>query len=154
MALFRPNNPFRNAVSPRGMIEDFMEVFRQAGDNRWRIAIAAALCTIGLFSLMWKEEVRGKPRPPVVTYITVFDPNRTEAEIVASNIENQRRKERLAAEQARREEDVRNIYKAIGRASGMDVDKIERDARAEQAAEAAREKANFTPRSAKDTPNP
>ena len=38
------------------------------------LAIAAALCTIGLFSLMWKEEVRGKPKPPVVTFITVFDP--------------------------------------------------------------------------------
>ena len=154
MALFRPSNPFRNAVSPRGMVEDFMEVFRQAGDNRWRIGIAAALCTIGLFSLMWKEEVRGKPRPPVVTYITVFDPNRTEAQIVASNIENQHRKERLAAEQAKREEDVRNIYKAIGRASGMDVDKIERQAKAEQAAETAREKANVTPQSVQGTAKP
>jgi uncharacterized protein (UPF0335 family) len=118
------------------------------------MGIAAALCTIGLFSLMWKEEVRGKPKPPVVTYITVFDPNRTEAQIVASNIANQRRKERLAAEQAKREEDVRDIYKAIGRASGMDVDKIERQAKADQAAEAAREKANFTPRTTPDAPKP
>jgi hypothetical protein len=154
MALFRRNNLFRNAVSPRGMIEDFMEVFRQAGDNRWRIAIAAACCTIGLFSLMWKEEVRGKPRPPVVTFITVWDPHRTEAEIIASNIANQRRKERLAAEQAKRDEDVRNIYKAIGRASGMDVDKIEREAKSEQAAEAAREKAQFAPHSAQDASKP
>jgi hypothetical protein len=136
------------------MVEDFMEVFRQAGDNRWRIAIAAALCTIGLFSLMWKEEVRGKPRPPVVTYITVWDPHRSQAQIVASNIANQHRKERLAAEQAKREEDVRNIYKAIGRASGMDVDKIERDAKAEQAVQAAREKAQFTPQSTPERARP
>jgi uncharacterized protein (UPF0335 family) len=154
MGLFRSSNPFRNAVSPRGMVEDFMEVFRQAGENRWRIGIASALCTIGLFSLMWKEEVRGKPKPPVVTFITVFDPNRTEAQIVASNIANQRHKERLEAEQAKREEDVRNIYKAIGRASGMDVDKIERQAKAEQAAEAEREKANFTPRTTPDVAKP
>jgi hypothetical protein len=144
MALIRPSTFFRHVSSPRGMVADFVEIFRQAGNNRWRIGVAAAACTIGLFSLMWKEEVRGLPKPPEVTYITVFDPNRTEAEIVASNLENQRRKERLAAEQAKREEDVRNIYKAIGRASGMDVDKIEREAKAEQAAEAAREKRMFT----------
>ncbi len=141
MGLFRSANPFRHAVSPRGMLEDFIEVVRQAGDNKWRIGIAAAACTIGVFSLMWKEEVRGNPRPPEVTYITVWDPHRTQAQIIASNIENQRRKERLAAEQAKRDEDVRQMYKAIGRASGMDVDKIERDAKAEQAREAAREKA-------------
>jgi uncharacterized protein (UPF0335 family) len=123
------------------MVEDFAEVFRQAGSNRWRIAFVAAACTIGLFSLMWQEEVRGKPKPPEVTFITVFDPTRTEAQIVASNIENQRRKERLEAEEAKRNEDVRNIYKALGRASGMDVDAIERKAKADQAAEAAREKA-------------
>ena len=148
MALFRRSSMFRNAVSPRGMVEDFAEVFRQAGANRWRIGVAAAACTIGLFSLMWKEEVRGKPKPPEVTYITVFDPNRTMAQIVQSNVENQKRKDRLAAEQARREEEVRNIYKTLGRMSGMDVDKIEREAKAEQAAEAAREKAMFTPQGA------
>jgi hypothetical protein len=148
MALFRRSNLFRNAVGPRGMVEDFAEVFRQAGANRWRIGVAAAACTIGLFSLMWKEEVRGKPKPPEVTYITVFDPNRTMAQIVQSNVANQKRKDRLAAEQAKREEEVRNIYKTLGRMSGMDVDKIEREAKAEQAAEQAREKANFTPQSA------
>jgi hypothetical protein len=144
MALFRSLNPFRNAVGPRGMVADFVEVVRQAGDNRWRIAVVAAACTFALFSLMWKEEVRGKPRPPEITYITVFDPNRTMAQIVASNIANQRRKERLAAEQAKRDEEVRNIYKTLGRMSGMDVDRIEREAKAEQAAEAARQRALLT----------
>ena len=141
MALLRPSNLFRNAVSPRGMVEDFVEVFRQAGNNRWRIGFLALACTIAVFSVMAQEGGRGLPRPPEVTYITVWDPHRTEAEIVASNIANQRRKERLAAEQAKREEEVRNIYKTIGRASGMDVDAIEMKAKAEQAAEAAKEKA-------------
>jgi hypothetical protein len=141
MALIRPSSFFRNVSSPRGMVADFVEVVRQAGDNRWRIAVAAAACTVAVFSVMMHEGARGKPRPPEVTYITVFDPNRTEAEIIASNIANQRRKERLAAEQAKREEDVRQMYKALGRASGMDVDAIERKAKAEQAAEAAAQKA-------------
>ena len=43
-----------------------------------------------------------------------------------------------SAEQARREEEVRKIYKTIGRASGMDVDAIEKKAMAERAAEKAR----------------
>jgi hypothetical protein len=138
MALIRPSSFFRHVSTPRNVVEDFVEVVRQAGDNRWRIAIVAALCTLGIFSVMWQEEVRGLPKPPKVTYITVWDPHRTEAEIVASNIANQRRKERLAAEQAKREEEVRNIYKTIGRASGMDVEAIERKAAAERAAEAAK----------------
>lgn len=154
MALIRSRSFLRNISSPRGMVEDFVEVVRQAGDNRWRIGIAAAACTIAVFSVMWKEEVRGQPRPPKVTYITVFDPNRTLAEIEASNIANQRRKERLAAEQARREEDVRNIYKTLGRMSGMDVEAIERKARAEQAAEVAHEKAALPAAAPQGTPKP
>lgn len=147
MGLLRSRSFLSNVSSPRGMVEDFVEVYRQAGRNRWRIGVAAAICTIGLFSLMWKEEVRGKPRPPEVTYITVWDPHRTDAEIVASNIANQKRKDRIAAEQARRDEEVRGIYKTLGRMSGMDVDKIEREAKAEQAVEAAQKKALNAPQS-------
>lgn len=131
----------RNVSSPRGMAADFAEVYRQAGKNRWWIGLASAACTIGVFSVMMQEGGHGLPKPPEVTYITVWDPHRTEAEIIASNIANQRRKERLAAEQARREEEVKNIYRAVGRASGMDVEAIEKKAAAERAAEAAREKA-------------
>lgn len=123
------------------MAVDFMEVVRQAGDNRWRIGFAALACTIAVFSVMMQEGGRGQPRPPEVTYITVWDPHRTEAQIIASNIENQRRKERLAAEQARRDEETRKVYKALGRASGMDVDAIEAKAKAERAAEEALNKA-------------
>jgi uncharacterized protein (UPF0335 family) len=145
MALLRSHSFLRNVSSPRGMLADFREVYRQAGKNRWWIALASAACTIAVFSMMWQEGGRGAPRPPVVTYITVWDPHRTQAEIIASNVANQRRKERLAAEQAKREAEVRDIYKTIGRASGMDVDAIEKQAAADRAAEAAREKAMISP---------
>ena len=145
MALIRSRSFLRNVSSPRGMAADFMEVVRQAGDNKWRIGIAAAACTIAVFSVMWQEGGRGAPRPPEVTYITAWDPHRTEAEIIASNIANQRRKERLAAERAKRDEDVRQMYKALGRATGMDVDAIEKKAQAERAAEAAKAKALTPP---------
>lgn len=150
MALIRSRSFLRNVSSPRGMVEDFMEVVRQAGDNRWRIGVAAAICTVAVFSVMWHEGGRGKPKPPEITYITVWDPHRTEAEIIASNIANQKRKERLAAEQARREEDVKQMYMALGRATGMDVDAIDKKAKADKAAEAARDKAAAQPQG---TPN-
>lgn len=136
MALIRPTSFWRQ-VSPRGALADFITVFRQAGKNRWRIAVASAIMTTAIFSMMWQEGGRGLPKPPQVTYITVWDPNRTEAEIIASNIANQKRKERLAAEQAKRDEEVRQVYKSLGRATGMDVDAIEKKARADEAAKAA-----------------
>jgi hypothetical protein len=140
MALIRRSQYWRQ-VSPRGAIADFREVWRQAGKNRWRIAAVSAACTFAIFSVMWQEEVRGLPPAPKVTYITSWSEHRTDAEIIASNIANQKRKERLAAEQAARDEEVRKIYKTIGAASGMDVEKIEREAQAERAAQEAARKA-------------
>jgi hypothetical protein len=128
-------------VDPVGAIADFRTVFQQAGKNRWRIAALAAAATIGLFSLMFQEEHRILPRPPQITYITSWEAGRTDAEIAASNVANQRYQNQLRAEQAKREEEVREIYKKIGRMSGMDVDEIERKAEAERAAEKAAEAA-------------
>lgn len=140
MALIQPSS-FLRKVSPRGAIADFRTVYEQAGENRWRFALAAAAVTFSIFSVMWQEGGRGLPRPPVVTYITSWPADRTDAEIIASNIANQRRKERLAAEQAKREEDVRQMYKTLGRVSGMDVEAMEKKAMADRAAEARAAKA-------------
>jgi hypothetical protein len=134
MALIRPTSFWRQ-VHPRGAIADFVTVWRQAGNNRWRIAAVSALCTIGVFSVMWQEGEHGPPRAPKITYIRTWAPHRTDEEIIASNIANQKRKERLAAEQAASDERVREMYKTLGRMSGMDVDAIEKKAMAERAAE-------------------
>jgi len=129
-------------VSPTGAIADFVTVWRQAGRNRWRIAAVSAACTFAVFSVMWQEGGSGPHAPPEVTYITSWEAGRTDKEIIESNIANQKRKERLAAEQAERDEKVREMYKAVGRMSGMDVEEIEREAMAERAAEErAREEA-------------
>jgi hypothetical protein len=134
-------------VSPRGAVRDFIEVWRQAGRNRWRIAALSAATTIAIFSVIVQEEAIGPIPHPHIDYITVWDPHRTDAQIIASNVANQKRKERLATEQARRDEEVREIYKEVGRASGMDVDAIEKQARADHEAEvraaAAKRKAAY-----------
>ena len=132
-------------VDPVGAIADFRTVFQQAGRHRWRIAAVAAACTAGLFTLMVPEEQWVEPRPPEVTYITSWHADRSDAEIVATNIENSKRQAELRAQQAKREEEVREMYKTIGRASGMDVDAIERKAAAERAAEATRQPAAQSP---------
>jgi hypothetical protein len=146
MALFQRSGMWRD-VSPIGAIADFREVVRQAGPNRWRIAFLAALPPIGIFLVFSGEEMRGKQKPPEITYITSWRADRSMAEIVASNIANQKRKDALAAEQAKREEETRQVYKTIGRMSGMDVDAIEAKAKAERDAEAARQAAEVQARS-------
>jgi hypothetical protein len=134
MSLFKRSGYWQH-VNPTGAIADFITVFKQAGNNRWRIAALAAACTFAVFSLIWREEAKGPPRPPKITFITTFAPGRSDAEIAASNRESQKFQNYLDAEQTKRDEEVRHIYKTIGRVSGMDVDAIEAKARAEQAAE-------------------
>lgn len=134
MPLFKRSGYWQD-VSPRGAIADLVTVFRQAGDNRWRIAALAAACTFAIFSMIWHEGGKGPPRPPKITFIRTFAADRPDAQIAASNLANQHVQDALAAAQARRDEEVRHIYKTIGRASGMDVDAIDAKARAEDKAQ-------------------
>ncbi len=134
MALFKRSGYWQH-VSPTGAITDFITVFKQAGENRWRIAALAAACTFAIFWTMAQEGGKGPPRPPTITYITTFAPGRTDAEIAASNRDNQRFQDYLTAEQTKRNEAARHIYKTIGRVSGMDVDAMEKQAKADEAAE-------------------
>ena len=134
MSLFKRSGYWQH-VRPIGMIADFREVWKQAGGNRWRIAAMAAACTFGVFYVMANQGGRAPHPPPEVTYITSWRADRTDAEIRESNIRNQKIKELLAAEQAQRDEQVKEIYRTLGEMSGMDTQKIEAEAAAERAAE-------------------
>jgi inorganic pyrophosphatase len=81
--------------------------------------------------------VYGEPERPRITYITTLDAGRSDAEIAAENAANQQIKDLREAEEARIEARKRDMYKALGKAAGMDVEKIEAKAEAERAAEAA-----------------
>lgn len=123
-------------INPVGAVGDFITVFRQAGRNRWRISAVAAATTIAIFSIMAQESWRIPPPKPELTYVTSWRADRSEAEILASNVENQRIKDAKAAFEAKNAEEVRQLYKTLGRYSGMDVDAIEKKAREDEAAEA------------------
>lgn len=136
-------SPFKRSgywkdVSPTGMVGDFVQVWKQAGQHRWRFAVISAACTFGVFFIMSTQEGSAPHPPPKITYISVLKQHRTDAEIEAENLANQQAKETWARELARRNKDVRELYKTIGRMSGLDVDKMAREADAE---DAAREKA-------------
>lgn len=139
----RSRRPIWQKLNPTDAVSDFVSVYRQAGPHRWKFMLAAAAMTALVFSLVVREEHRVPPRPPEIIWINSWRADRSDAEIRASNLVNQQRKEAEAAEQARRDEEVRQIYKTLGRLSGMDVDAIERQARAEQAASAAAEAARL-----------
>lgn len=129
-------------VNPAGAIEDFKQVYKAAGKNRWRFMALAAGVTFTLFGTMAQERQLIPPERPEIEIIRTLDPARTDAEIIASNIANQDRKDRLAAQQAARDEEVKEVYRSLGRMSGIDVASVEAEADAERAAiEAQREEA-------------
>jgi len=134
---------FWRKISPTGAVRDLTHEFMRPNPYRWPVIGLSALATFTLFSVMWREGGEGPPPRPEVTYITTFAPHRTDAQIAASNAANQARKDKLIAEQAERDEQVKGIYRTLGRMSGMDVDKIEREGAAEQAAEQQAERERY-----------
>ena len=128
---------FLRRANPAVGLRDFRDQLVQPRPYKWRILALSGAMTFTIFSVMFAEEVKGPPRPPEIIYIESWNANRSDAEIIAGNIKATREREQREAAQAARQERVREMYKALGRVSGMDVDRIEREAKAEQAREAA-----------------
>lgn len=100
------------------------------------VLLLAAVIPAAIFWQFGKERWRIPPAPPEVTYISSFAEGRTDAQIEASNRANQAEQDRLRAEQRRREEEAKEAYRALGRASGLDVDAMEREIARQKALEA------------------
>ncbi len=79
---------------------------------------------------------RAPPAKPEVTWINSWPEGRTDKEIVASNIANQKRKDADAALEKQRAEFRKEFYRKLARASGMDPDKLARQYGGEDAARA------------------
>ena len=131
---------FWRNVTPGAAVRDFVLLWRE-NPYRWRV-LAASLALTGLmFYGFLPENERAPPPKAQITYISTFEPGRSDAEIVASNIANQKIKEQDAAIAAKHAEEVKEFYRELGRASGFDVDELERqysDKPAEKAQTGAR----------------
>ena len=80
MSLFKRSGYWQH-VRPVGMIADFIAVWKQAGNNRWRIAAVAAVCTFGVFYVMANQGGRAPHPPPEVTYITSWRADRSDYDV-------------------------------------------------------------------------
>ncbi len=116
---------------------DLWDYVREPRPYRWTLlAVSFAIPVTGL-ALLSRESHFRPPDAPEVTYISTFAEGRSEEEIRQSNIANQQRKDALEAERAELERRKIEAYKSLGRATGLDVDAMEREAAIEREREAA-----------------
>lgn len=139
----------KSRFNPAPGLADFWAVLRRPQPYRWTFLTLSMLPVMVILYWAVSQVEYKAPERPQIDYITTFDAERTEAEIIASNRANQEMKELRAAEEERITKRKREMYKALGAAAGMDVDEIERKAEAERAAkEAAEQTATTAPRAA------
>ncbi len=131
---------FRN-VSPVRAAKDLWRILGAPSEFRFRSLALAMLVTGGIFSVMWQQGGRGLPRPPEVIYFESWRADRSDAEIVAGNIAATKKARAEEAEEQARAEDVRKMYKAVGAATGLDTEAMDRQGKAERAAQARAEEA-------------
>ncbi len=132
---------FLRRISPKRAILDFLEVWKTPQQHRWPVIGVSLAATFSLFMLFIPESQRIEPRPPEVIYISTWEEGRSERQIIASNCRNQELKDDLQARLDERAEIRRDLYRALGRATFIDVDEIEANAEAEAAEAAAQEQA-------------
>lgn len=114
-------------ISPKRAVLDFLEVWGQPNKHRWPVLGVAIALTFAIFTLFIPDSQRIAPRPPEIIYISTFEEGRTIREIIASNCRNQQLKDELEARLAERAEIRRDMYRALGRATFIDVDEMERE---------------------------
>lgn len=121
-------------LNPTGEIADFWSYIRQPTPHRWPILAASILATGSLMYWLTQESYFFPPAPPKVNFISSYEDGRTDAEILESNIANQKRKEEREAELEKLAAEKREAYRTLGAATGVDVSEAEARGEAERAA--------------------
>jgi hypothetical protein len=98
--------------------------------------------TFTMMVLFAPKTERAPPAKPNVIWINSWPEGRSEKEIVASNIANQKRKDADAAVAKEREEFRKEFYRKLAKASGMDPDELARQYGARDAAQVKPSAAN------------
>lgn len=129
------NMSFFKDVSFAGAGADLIAFLRIRRQHRWLLALLACAPPAFIIMLFHLDVLQvSMPGPPEVIYVESWPANRSIKEIVASNLARQKVRDEQEAK-------IREAYKALGRASGMDVDRIEREAEESRAKKAAAAKA-------------
>lgn len=129
--------------NPTSGIADFWQEFRKPNPYRLPMLLAS-MAPFGLiFWWLSGETLYKDPERPSITYITTFDPTRSDAEIAATNAANQEVKDLREEAFEDLEQRKRDLYKALGAAAGMDVEEIDRRGEEARAAEAAERRAQL-----------
>ena len=122
---------FFKDVTFKGAASDLIEFLRMPREHRWLLVILACAPPAFIITIFNLDILRiSQPGPPEVIYIESWPADRSIKEIVASNLARQKIEDEQQAK-------IREAYKALGRASGMDVERIEREAEEARAKRAA-----------------
>jgi len=116
---------------------DFIHEWRTPNPYRWQALGISVAATFAMMVVFIPDSQRVPPPKPEVTWITTFAPDRTDAEIIESNKANQLVQDKRRAELAAREEQRKEAFRALGRATFLDVEKLERQYSDEPATPAA-----------------
>ena len=117
---------FFKDVSLRNAGTDLINFFRTTGTHSpWLFLAACGPTAIIIYTFYIDTLEKAKPPPPSVTYFESWPATRTIEESKAAIAEYQKRKDEMRARE-------KEAYKAFGRAVGMDVEKIEREAQLER----------------------
>ncbi|MFO1255661.1 MAG: hypothetical protein U1E37_08310 [Sphingomonadaceae bacterium] len=138
--MLRKSNYWKH-VNPTGAIGDLVSVFREAGAGRWRNSLIAGALTFGVFSIMATQSWKIERKLPDVTYINSWPADRTEAETRAYIARNQKEKEDLQARQAAVDAEAQRLWMVVGKATGVDVDKMKAQADIDKAKDKAKQDA-------------
>ena len=131
---------FQN-VSPLRAVKDLWLLLGAPTEYRTRSLVMATAITGGIFYVMVQQEGRGLPRPPTVIYFESWRADRSDADIIAGNIAATKRARAEEAAEEARAEDVRQMYKAVGAATGLDTKTMYEQGKAEREAEARAQEA-------------
>ncbi|WP_230281655.1 hypothetical protein [Croceicoccus sp. Ery15] len=123
---------FFRLFNPVAAVRDFRDVWVQENPVRLRVLLLSGAATFAIFGTMFGESHMIQPRPPEVTYITSYQGDRTDAEIIAENIANQQEKNERFAEADARRAAARQAYETVGNATGVDTSEARAEGEAER----------------------
>lgn len=123
---------FFKDVSLKSAGSDLIGFLRTSGNHSpWLFLAACVPTAIIIYTFYLDTLEKSTPPPREIIYIESWPASRSIEESKAAIAERQKIKDQMIARE-------KEAYKAFGRAVGMDVDRIEREARAEQAAQRAK----------------